>query len=271
MRRAEEAAEAANRAREQIGDITVTSQLGQGSVFRFSIPVERGSARSVPPSPSRGRVIGLVSGSLAPRVLIVDDDPYNRGWLSALLASIGFEVREADCGREAIRLSCQWNPQLILMDIHMPGMDGLETTRSIRASRMGEQPIVIALKASVMDADRAAIHQSGIDDYLAKPCRDSDVLDKLQAHLKVEYLLAADPTPRQADAPAAKPQFTPAQLPRELTGALQQAVLFGDKERLDTLIHEVRELDTQSASLLQQLADNYDYDALTRMLEEVPA
>jgi PAS domain S-box-containing protein len=257
------------------GKITVKSEAGKGSTFRFEIPVQAGSEDSIPLQPVDRRVIGLVPAGPAPRVLIVDDQQHNRGWLSALLTSIGLAVCEADSGPAALRLWQEWKPQLILMDIRMPGMDGLETTRAIRASSNGEQPVVIALTASARHADRQAILQSGIDDVLSKPCGEADLLEKIRAHLKIEYVYADQDTsgleaPHAAQPPALGPEFL-TELPGELIDKLKGAVLMGDKERLNELVRRVADKDTRAARVLQRLADSYEYDALTRLFEQVVA
>jgi CheY-like chemotaxis protein/nitrogen-specific signal transduction histidine kinase len=244
------------------GDIAVSSEPGKGSRFSFSIPVQAVAGHSSPAAPKTGRVTGLRPGGAAPRILIVDDKPHNRGWLNALLTTIGFEVAEADSGPAAIEQCRRRQPRLILMDLRMPGMDGLEAARAIRALE-GQQPVVIALTASAMNVDRVTIARSGIDDFLPKPCREADLLDKLRTHLGIEYEYACAPA-STADGPPAKP----ASLPPAHAAALREAVANGDKGRLDSLIGQLRELDARSASALQQLADGYEYDALEGWLVE---
>jgi PAS domain S-box-containing protein len=253
------------------GDITVTSQIGKGTIFRFEIPIERGDASAVVRQPVRRRVIGLQAVQEAPRVLIVDDERNNREWLNKLLTLVGFAVREAGNGEEAIQIWEAWRPQLILMDRRMPVMDGIEATRRIRAHPGGEQTQIIALTASAMDEDRRAVMESGVDDYLSKPCKEDELLEKIQAHLGLAYRYeeetAQQPKPAAAlPVPLDREPLT--ELPSELIDQLCDAILDGDKNRLDDLIQGVKEQDPQSARALQELADQYDYDALTRVLEE---
>jgi signal transduction histidine kinase/ActR/RegA family two-component response regulator len=249
------------------GDVTVSSEAGKGSIFRFEVPVQEGGAGAVSAKPLHDRVIGLASGKLAPRVLIVDDQKLNRGWLNKLLTSAGFLVREAENGEAAIRLWQEWGPQLILMDMRMPGMNGLEASRTIRARSNGKRPVIVAVTASAMDEDRDSILSSGVvDDFLPKPCREDELLEKIQAHLKLDYLYAdAETLPGMDPVIASVSALGPhqlAELPGELIGELHDAVLNGDKGCLDRLIERVGEQDTRAALALKELADKYEYDAL---------
>src|SRR6185503_13769371 len=132
-------------------------------------------------------VKGLVAGAKAPRVLIVDDDLHNRGWLGEMLTLTGFDVRDACDGPEAIQTWEQWKPQAILMDIQMPGMDGLETTQGIRARPHGKEVVIIALTASALERDRRSAMESGVNAFLSKPVREKELLALLQLHLGLDY------------------------------------------------------------------------------------
>jgi CheY-like chemotaxis protein len=250
------------------GEITMRSEAGKGTIFRFEVPVQLSKADAVTKRVVRRRVTGLEPGQETPRVLIVDDERYNRGWLNQLLTSTGFSVREANNGEAAIRVWEEWRPQVILMDVRMPVMDGIEATRRIRADPAGHKTVIIALTASAMEQDRLPLMRSGIDDYLFKPCRDNDLLEKIQAHLGVRYLYADEEPSQKAElAPVLSPESLQ-ELPAEWIDQLRHAILDGEKDRLDALIRGVGERDTAFASALQELADKYEYDALTHLLEE---
>ncbi len=254
------------------GDLTVSSEVDKGSIFHFEIPVQADAVNEPSVQPVPGCVIGLRPGQAA-RVLIVDDQPHARGWLTELLKSIGFEVREADRGDVAIRLWREWKPQLILMDIHMPGMSGLEATRTIKAEANGKTPVIIALTASAMDEERDSVMRSGgIDDFLSKPCREGELLEKIRAHLDLDYLYAGEQTPPGMDARAPLARVMGAELLAELPAywidQLRDAVLNGEKDRLDQLIQRVEELHARAARSLQDAANRYEYDVLARWFEE---
>ena len=252
------------------GDITVSSDIGKGSVFGFEIPVVEGQGSAVIRRIDQRRVIGLGPGQPAQRLLIVDDDPNNRDWLNKLLTSLGFVIREAENGQTAIRIWEEWRPQLILMDIRMPLMDGLEATRRIRASQAGDAPVIIAVSASALDDDRSKVIDCGVDDFVSKPCREDELLEKIRARLGVSYLYAGEE--RQTESVAALASALNGEvltaLPVELTDKLRLAVLNGENDQLNVLIGKVTEQDAPFARALRDLADKYEYDALIQLLDQ---
>jgi CheY-like chemotaxis protein len=252
------------------GELSLVSEVGKGSMFHFEVPVGPADDGFVSEHLQARRVTGLQSTQPAPRVLVVDDEPNNRGWLTRLLKIIGFPVREAEDGAVAIRLWQEWKPDLILMDVRMPVIDGLEATRRIRQEPGGTDTVIIALTASAMHEDRSVIMQNGANDFLSKPCQEDELLEKMQTHLKLGYLYDHTEAPRN-DSVAARgsdPKSAPMQeLPPELVGDLQLAIRNGEKDRLDQLIEQVGERNVVISRALKNLADSYDYDALTHLLE----
>jgi two-component system sensor histidine kinase/response regulator len=253
------------------GDITVSSSPGTGSVFLLEIPVKPGDAGVAAKRTQSRHIVGMDTRVPGPKILIVDDQIENRDWLAKLLTLIGFSVRSADNGAAAIRDWEQWEPQLILMDVHMPVMDGLEATRRIKAMPRGRETAIVALTASAMKDDREAASLSGADDFLSKPCREVELLQKIGDHLNIEYVYEEENGDDQDRPQADGEELTTERLgllPQELLNKLRNATLGGDKKGLDRLILEVSEsVNIGIAQVLQELADNYDYDALTRLLD----
>jgi len=251
------------------GDITVSSKQGQGSIFRLDIPIQGGDSGIAVRRSAVRRVVALRTGLDAPRILVVDDHLENRDWLMKLLSSIGFPVGAAENGQAAIRSWEDWSPRLILMDVHMPVMDGLEATRRIKADPRGKETAIVVLTASALDEDRRVVTQSGADDFIAKPCREDELLEKIGVLLNLAYdyeeISQAEDKPSGMAALGA----ALAQLPIELVEELRNATSIGNKKLLDKLILRVPATgDARAARSLQELADKYQYDDLTRLLEE---
>jgi signal transduction histidine kinase/CheY-like chemotaxis protein len=164
------------------GELTARSQLGQGSVFTLSLKTPwatltagaapaPGSGGSASPDPLEP---GLSNEAL--RVLVAEDHPINRKVVGLLLQSMGHQVSFAEDGQQALTIASQSDFDLVLMDIHMPVMDGLSSTRQIRAlpGERGRVPIV-ALTADVMNdvADQAMA--AGMNAYLSKPLQKTQL------------------------------------------------------------------------------------------------
>jgi CheY-like chemotaxis protein len=133
---------------------------------------------------------------------VVDDVTDSRDALAGLLRAVGFEVRTADNGEQTLQIFREWSPHLIWLDKGMPGMDGLETTRRIRAepSAAGPPTKIIILSASALDHERSGIMESGCDDFLAKPYREEVVFEKMAEQLgaRVVYAAQEDDTATEA-------------------------------------------------------------------------
>jgi len=172
------------------GDITVVSEPGRGSCFRVEVALPEAAVETMLESKDRRRVTSLAPGQAPVRVLVVDDTALNRTVLARLLEAVGFEVRTASGGEEAVALWESWSPHFIWMDKRMPGVDGLEATRRIRAreQREGRPRVpIIALSASALEHERSDILAAGCDDFVAKPFRESMIFTKMREHLGIEY------------------------------------------------------------------------------------
>jgi two-component system sensor histidine kinase/response regulator len=136
----------------------------------------------------------------AARVLIVEDNDVNRLVASELLAALGVQTRCAASGLEALELVQRQAFDLILMDIQMPGLDGIETTCRLRQMTGSQRTPVVALTAHAMLGDRQRFLDAGMDDYLAKPIEESELIRVLARWLPTERAAAA-PKPAADDLP----------------------------------------------------------------------
>jgi PAS domain S-box-containing protein len=171
------------------GDLSVESRQGQGSCFTLELPLRAVVESRAPGAKAEELVVGLETGSPPCRMLVVDDNPDIRRLLVRLLAPLGFELREAADGAEALALAQSWPPHLVWMDLHMPLLNGAETARRMKAE-LSPAPVVIALTASIVADEHSAAQAAGCDDLLCKPVRPRQLLETAQRWLGLRYRYA---------------------------------------------------------------------------------
>jgi PAS domain S-box-containing protein len=250
------------------GQIGVASEPGKGSVFYFDVPVSVLPSVAEPEELKRGRILGLVEGQPRYRLLVVEDQPENRLLLRKLLDPLGFELREAANGREAVALFEQWHPDLIWMDIRMPVMDGLEAVRRIRATKAGADTKIVALTAHALEDERRPIMAAGCDDLVRKPFREQELFEALARHLRLKFTYETDShraSARETAGLAVRREQLDA-LPAELLQNLLQAVVELDTARTHALIEQVIERDALLGRTLSTLARQLDYKRLLKLL-----
>lgn len=163
------------------GEVGVSSVPGEGSTFWISAHLETSTdiAATATPDPAPQPPAGWKPG----RILLVEDEEVNREIGRDLLETTGVTVETANNGLEAIERFQQGHFDLILMDIQMPLLDGLEATRRIRALPGGEAVIIIALTANAFTEDRERCLAAGMNDFLAKPVEPEAIFATLKKHL----------------------------------------------------------------------------------------
>ncbi|OYU29404.1 MAG: hybrid sensor histidine kinase/response regulator [Burkholderiales bacterium PBB2] len=153
------------------GEVGVHSAPGQGSRFWFSLQVDKSEAElPVLPGPPRGTAareqLKQFSGT---RILLAEDNAVNQEVAVALLGSAGLQVDVAGDGQEALRMASEFDYALILMDVQMPLMDGLDATRAIRGLPLGREVPILAMTANAFAEERQRCLDAGMNDHVAKP------------------------------------------------------------------------------------------------------
>ncbi len=250
------------------GDIFITSRVGKGSIFCFECNVHTGREADIKEEARQDRVVGLAPGQQVPRILVAEDKQESRLLLVKSLSQAGFDVRQAENGKEAVALFKQWSPHFIWMDMRMPVMDGLEATRRIRGIPDGDAVRIAALTASVMEEERESVLSAGCDEFVRKPYRISKIFQVMAKHLGVEYRYASDATAGPAKGQIDACRLYLAAMPVEQREALTRAVIALDTERTKALLEEVSRQDSVTGAVLKQLAENLEYDRLLALLEQ---
>ena len=258
------------------GNIRVSSILGQGTMFTFDLQISLADSSEVETNKTIRKVIGLAPDQPEYRILAVDDRLESRMLLVKLLTSLGFSVREAANGQEAIAQWSSWSPHLIWMDMRMPVMDGYEATKQIKATIKGQATVIIALTASAFEEERTVVLSSGCDDFMRKPFREEVLWEKMAEYLGVRYVYESEPLEestvngQQSTINQEQPlEVYLSQMPPEWIVQLHQAAV----ECSDDLILELSEQISQEHApltlALQDLAHNFLFERVIELTQQV--
>jgi CheY-like chemotaxis protein len=167
------------------GRVSVESKIGEGSCFAVHLPYFPVNALKSAPtnSPTSETEVNHYSSLKPALILLVEDNPNNYQTISTYLEYKGYRLMAAGNGKEAIEIIKQTKPDLILMDVQMPVMDGFETTRQIRSNPKFSQIPIIALTALAMPSDRDRCLAAGMNDYLSKPIRMKQLITLIEQNL----------------------------------------------------------------------------------------
>ena len=249
------------------GDITVESQLGKGTTFNFSIQTQLGKETNNEDADPR-RVIAIAPNQPIYKLLVVDDKAINRQLLLRLLAPLGFDIKEASNGQEAIAIWDEWEPHLIWMDMRMPVMDGYEATKYIKSTTKGNATAVIALTASVLEEEKAIVMSAGCDDFVRKPFKEHTIFAALTKHLGVQYIYEQSlPEDNNNDHPKLLlSSIDLAVMSDEWRSQLYEAALEADSNRVMQLIQEIPNQESHLAKVLKKQTHQYEFDEIVELL-----
>lgn len=250
------------------GELRLESTPGEGTTVGFDLPLRAvaGPAAADARACDRRVPLPLARGTPPVRLLVVDEREPGRLLLRRLLEPLGFEVRCAADGAQALQAWAQWAPQLVLMDMRMPVAAGCEAARRIKATAPGRAAVVVALAASGLEAQRDEILAAGCDDFLRKPIDEAQLLQTIARHLGLHHeragaaraLAQAERPPRGSPACLG----LPAALHRRLGAALQAL----DVQAVSQALEEVRACDPPAAERLAAWAEQFDYAAMEAWL-----
>jgi two-component system sensor histidine kinase/response regulator len=256
------------------GQIQVKTVLGKGSVFSFDIQVNLADKNLIASPYPTAKVIGLETDQQTYRILAVDDRRESRLLLVKLLGDIGFDVREAINGEEAIAVWGSWQPHLIWMDMRMPVMDGYEATKRIKSTLQGQATVIIALTASAFEEDRHLVLSAGCNDFLRKPFREEVLWEKMAHHLGVRYLYGEMIDPVSTDN---IPLFSSNQLieelqqvPQDWVNQLKEKALECSDDGVLTLLASLKPEQYKLAIALQEWTESFQFAPILELIQSSP-
>lgn len=250
------------------GEITVKSKINQGSTFEFYIPVQivNNIQSNSLESP---KIIGFSGQNQEYRILIVDDKPESRLILFNLLSEIGFVVKEAQNGQEAVFLWETWQPHLILMDMRMPILNGYEATKIIRQRQKPDFATkIIALTANVFEEERSQLLQTGCDDFIPKPFREEMIYEKIAQHLDITFVYESSPVSHsylQESDTEKQYQQQLAQMNSPWREKLYQSALTARENQLRQLVKEIEIEHQKLAEYLLDLINKLLFDKIAQI------
>ncbi len=249
------------------GDLRLArSELNKGSLFQFTFMAEIGDEQMIDSRQLAARTVKGIAGDKREwRVLVVDDRETNRELLLQMLEGIGFKVRQAEDGVEAIKHFEAWQPDVILMDLMMPVMDGYQATNKIKSMPRGDITPIIAVSASVMEENDTKAIKCGADLFLRKPFREEELLEYIRLLTGIEYLYAKEPEEEEETAIVV---INRAQNPWNVDSlnSIKAAVESGDMHLLQDILNRKMPEDPLTVQKLKALAENYDYINLSNWL-----
>lgn len=258
------------------GNIGVNSVLGEGTTFKFDIKISPAISSEVSITKLQ-RVLGLEAEQPVYRILAVDDNMENRLLLMKMLQPIGFEVREAENGRQAIEIWESWQPDLIWLDTRMPVMDGFEAVIEIRAKEKNtrSRTVVIALTASIFEERKGEIIAAGCDDFVRKPFQEQIIFEKMAQYLGARYIYQELSIPFAAGGrryfTSEKPDsfFLPllAEMPKNWLDELDDAANDVNEELVIEIVDRILDSHSTLANALKDLLDDYRLDRIVNLTQ----
>ncbi|MCP2728391.1 response regulator [Limnofasciculus baicalensis] len=264
------------------GKITVNSQKGSGSTFRFNIPISLVDAKDIEIKAPMRRAIALERNQPVCRILIVDDKWENRQLLIKMLSPIGFDLKEASNGKEAMEIWELWQPDLIWMDVRMPIMDGYETTKEIRRIQskilqdkdrftIPHSPtVIIAITASTFEEEESVIVAAGCDDFVRKPFREPIIFEKMAQFLGIRYIYQEEETlSRKSDTNVCETSLLESLsvMPQTWIDELYEAAESINNDRIFQLISQIPPSHNLLAQTLSDWVNQFRCDRIIDLIE----
>ena len=249
--------------------IQVKSTLNQGSIFSFNLEVQLPQVAIFTSEPVNQRVIGLAPNQPIYRILVVEDSTENRLLLVEILTTIGFEVREAADGIEAIALWESWSPHLILMDLRMPLMDGYTAIRRIRGNPKSQETMIIVLTASVFEDDREKVLDVGCNDSIRKPFQQKELFEKIAQHLGVQYIYKIiEESPQKSSIETLSVEALSEMSPQWLE-EMYQAAYYLDTDIMNELIAQIPKSKDSLSKALTDCIKNFNCDQIMELIRSL--
>jgi signal transduction histidine kinase/DNA-binding NarL/FixJ family response regulator len=253
------------------GNLEVTSKFGQGSSFRVELHFPIKWTNAAPETTSDHNIAGYKGPRY--KVMIADDNPYNRSMVVNLLQPAGFEVIEATDGKECVDLARATCPDVIILDLIMPGVTGYETAQRIRKIPELQNVVIIAASASAFEMDILQSKLVGCNDFLSKPVMVNKLFDLLETYLNLEWVYKQSSHDDKANIPKDPPDEGAVLVPPppDQIAHLLDLAMKGEIPSLRKQAIRLEQADEKFrpfARKLRQLAEEFDEDQILTLIEQ---
>ncbi|WP_027359157.1 PAS domain-containing hybrid sensor histidine kinase/response regulator [Desulforegula conservatrix] len=251
------------------GDIVARSTYGQGTIFNAVIRAKL--SRTADSRDSFKKVISLKPSSMPVKVHVVDDMDANRFLLKSILEPKGFDYSESVNGAEALEKIKVIKPDIVLMDMLMPVMDGYTATKILKTSEDTSSIAVIAVTASAFEEEKNRILEIGSDGYIRKPFNIGELLETVRSVLGIEYIYKEDEPgeARESSTTSRENALFLKNLPGDLLEKIKDATISADYDRLIELVDEAETHNRTASQYLKNQVMSYNYEVIMQVLEEV--
>jgi signal transduction histidine kinase/CheY-like chemotaxis protein len=250
------------------GTIEIESELDKGAKFWFTLHLPPGK-ETIPESEVFSKTVKQLAEGFCPKILVVDDNEFNREVLSHLLRDIGAEVIEVSDGKEAVATTFSEKLDLIFMDNRMPGMTGTEAIIKIREKFDHDSLKIIGISASMMRDRSKSMMEVGCDKMINKPFRIEEVFETLKEYLNVEFEYESNIN--ISSEKSTELDISSLSLPSSLIGSLKEAADMNNLTEFEEYLEELENISNDGKKLaahLWPLAENFEFDEVTDLLQK---
>jgi len=245
------------------GDIEVESELGNGAEFIFSFNYLEGEESKLEENIEVLKVEALSPEMKGFKVAIVDDRFENRDILFKKLDPLGFATQMAENGQEAVDLYKEWKPDIILMDVVMPVMDGVEATRQILEIAGDHDVKIFVVSASALESEQKEIMELGATIFIKKPVKFDELLAEMHDKAGVQFIYQN----KQSEVKEEGVSVTPADVPEDFKSKLLNAADEGDFMLLQDLVAALEKETNKPFKIIEDYIDEMEFEAIVNWLE----
>lgn len=252
-------------------ELKVESELGKGSRFYFVLTLPVGTAE-IESRDDRSQKALYLTNDCSVKALVVDDVEENREVLSASLSQLKVEVKQAESGRKCLEMTREYHPDIIFMDMRMPGMSGEEAIKEIRKEFGDEQIKIAVITASAFDPKKREYEKMGAQYFISKPFRIEQIVSCLDDLLEVSFIYENEDSQEKETANPVELDYSQVSLPEDLYMKINEAAEMYNITNLESAIKKLQGMDENSHQLAIQLGEClkiYDMDGIVEIINLV--